>query len=223
MCERTIVVDNGSGSIYAGFAEEEDPISTFQNFTRIKKAGDRQTQYGDSCGDFSDAVKYRNFVDEITNGNVKINYPMERGIVVDWDGMEAVWSHTFSKVLNAKPEECNLLITEATMNPKPNREKMAQTLFEKFGFPAISIEQAGILPLYSAGLTTGVVLDCGDGVVETVPVWGGAHLFLTHNQLSIYIIKHILQFILISWSACLVVIIIIIYCIISKRKPLTNV
>ncbi|OXA63796.1 actin-3 [Folsomia candida] len=173
MCERTIVVDNGSGSIYAGFAEEEDPISTFQNFTRIKKAGDRQTQYGDSCGDFSDAVKYRNFVDEITNGNVKINYPMERGIVVDWDGMEAVWSHTFSKVLNAKPEECNLLITEATMNPKPNREKMAQTLFEKFGFPAISIEQAGILPLYSAGLTTGVVLDCGDGVVETVPVWGG--------------------------------------------------
>jgi len=171
MADKTLVIDNGTGTIYAGLAEEEDPISVFYNLIGDTKAPSPRRNV--NFIDFSDAKKYSGFVNSVKNGDLKISYPMEHGAIVDWDGMELIWDYTFDTALGVKPEECNLLITEAVMNSKPNREKMAHILFEKFNFPALYVSHSAILPLYSAGLTTGIVLDCGEGVVQTVPVWGG--------------------------------------------------
>jgi len=46
-------------------------------------------------------------------------------------------------------------------------------MFETFNVPALYIGIQAVLSLYSAGRTSGVVLDAGDGVTHTVPIYEG--------------------------------------------------
>jgi centractin len=66
-----------------------------------------------------------------------------------------------------------VLLTEAPINPKKNREHLAQLFFETFNVPALFLSIQAVLALYASGRTTGVVLDVGDGVSHTVPVYEG--------------------------------------------------
>jgi centractin len=65
------------------------------------------------------------------------------------------------------------LLTEAPLNPRTHRERAAQIFFETFNVPAMFISIQAVLALYASGRTTGVVLDVGDGVAHTVPVYEG--------------------------------------------------
>ena len=65
------------------------------------------------------------------------------------------------------------MLTEAPLNPKENRIKMAEMMFEKFEVPQIYVAIQAILSLYSTGATTGIVTDAGDGVSHIVPIYEG--------------------------------------------------
>merc|ERR1712054_67498 len=68
---------------------------------------------------------------------------------------------------------CGVLLTEAPMNPKDNRERMTQIMFEQFNVRRFYVAIQAVLSLCASGRTTGVVVDCGDGVSHTVPIYEG--------------------------------------------------
>lgn len=106
-------------------------------------------------------------------GLLRLSYPLEHGIVKDWDDMERIWQHVYSEELKIQSEEHPVLLTEAPLNPRANRQAAAQLMFETFNVPALYISIQAVLALYSSGRTTGMVLDSGDGVTHAVPVYGG--------------------------------------------------
>jgi actin-related protein len=106
-------------------------------------------------------------------GVLNLTYPIERGIVTNWDDMEKIWHHTFYNELNVKPEDHRVLLTEVPLNPKANRERMAKIMFETFGVSAIYVENPAVLSVYTSGRTTGCVLDSGDAVTHLVPIYEG--------------------------------------------------
>lgn len=67
---------------------------------------------------------------------MKLNYPIEHGVITNWDDMEQLWRHIFDQ-LKVSAKEHPILLTEPPLNPYNNRIKTADIFFEKFGAPKI--------------------------------------------------------------------------------------
>ena len=102
--------------------------------------------------------------------------PVENGIVTRWDDMEQLWRHCYFTELGVDPRDSSCLVTEAPLNPKPNREKTTQIFFESFDVPQFYLCCQSVLSLYASGVTTGVVLDCGYNVTHAVAIYEGYYL-----------------------------------------------
>ncbi|XP_075510867.1 actin-related protein 2-like isoform X10 [Primulina tabacum] len=169
MDHRNVVVcDNGTGYVKCGFASENFPTSVFpcvvgRPMLRYEESLLEQEitdiLVGDAC------LKWRHQLD--------ISYPVNNGIVQNWDDMEHVWDHAFFSELKVDPAQCKIFLTDPPLNPSKNREKMVEVMFEKYNFAGVFIQIQAVLTLYAQGLLTGLVIDSGDGVTHVVPVVDG--------------------------------------------------
>ena len=164
-----VVCDNGTGFVKVGYAGRNFPESVFPSMVgrpQITAATEsvEGTELKDiMVGDEAAAVRFA----------LNLNYPVENGIVRDWDDMEHLWNYSFFDKMSIDPRDHKIMLTEAPLNPKNNRKKTIQTMFEKYGFNGAHMSIQAMLVLYAQGLLTGVVVDSGDGVTHVVPVYDG--------------------------------------------------
>ncbi|KAI5797480.1 actin family [Peziza echinospora] len=166
MADAPIVLDGGTGFLKVGYAGQNFPAHQFPSIVGrpILRAEERS---GDMVikdimmGDEAAAVRTM----------LQITYPMENGIITRWDDMVNLWDYTFTEKLQIDPTGRKILLTEPPMNPLSNREKMCEVMFERYGFGGVYVAIQAVLALYAQGLSSGVVVDSGDGVTHVVPVY----------------------------------------------------
>ena len=186
---KAMVIDNGSGMCKAGFSGEQQPRTVFPEIVGRPKnpgvligIGQKEVYIGEEA--------------QQRRGVLKLSYPIEHGIVKNTDEMQQIWYHTIYNELRVDPQEYGALLTEAPLNPKVNREKMTQVFFETFKCPYFYVSIQAVLSLYAAGRTTGIVVDSGDGVTHTVPIYEGysiphavLKMMLAGRDLTQYLLK----------------------------------
>uniref|UniRef100_A0A4W6E3Q7 Actin-related protein 2 n=1 Tax=Lates calcarifer TaxID=8187 RepID=A0A4W6E3Q7_LATCA len=198
---RVVVCDNGTGFVKCGYAGSNFPEHIFpalvgrpiiRSTAKVGNIEIKDLMVGDEASELRSMLE--------------VNYPMENGIVRNWDDMKHLWDYTFGpEKLDIDSRSCKILLTEPPMNPTKNREKIIevwdsgpgqtsfppvfslkclcnvvflcfQVMFETYQFTGVYIAIQAVLTLYAQGLLTGVVVDSGDGVTHICPVYEGFSL-----------------------------------------------
>ncbi|TGO29724.1 hypothetical protein BPAE_0012g00790 [Botrytis paeoniae] len=180
MAEPPIVLDGGTGFLKVGYAAQNFPEFQYPSIVgrpilRSEEKGDDGMVIKDiMCGDEAAAARTM----------LQVSYPMENGIVKKWDDMQHLWDYTFYEKMKVDPTGRKILLTEPPMNPLKNREQMCEVMFERYQFGGVYVAIQAVLALYAQGtfilsiarravcsLSSGVVVDSGDGVTHIVPVY----------------------------------------------------
>eukprot|EP01083_Nonionella_stella_P058593 153426_1 len=186
---RYIIVDNGSASIKAGFGGDDAPRAIFPTVCgnlkpeiSINKSSAKHIYVGDEVHAKREILQSRR--------------PIQQGIVTNWNDMEHVWRHTFGAELRIDTGSFGVFMTEPPLNPKANRERMTQIMFETFYFGGCYIGNSAVLSLYASGRVTGIVCECGGEKTHIVPIYEGHYLphatlkmDLGGDQLTQYLIR----------------------------------
>ncbi|KAJ5070720.1 actin [Anaeramoeba ignava] len=184
-----LVVDNGSYLTKAGFAGDDAPRAVFSTIIGRPKhygimigMGQKDTYIGDEA--------------QSKRGILTITYPIENGIIQNFDDIQRIWHHTFYNELCISPDYHPVLLSDVSLNPKINKEKITQIMFETFDIPSLYLENQAFLSLISNGKTTGIVVEMGGGVIQIVPIYQGFILSdsivkfnLTGRKITDYLIK----------------------------------
>ncbi|XP_069118632.1 actin-related protein 2 [Argopecten irradians] len=192
---KVVVCDNGTGFVKCGYAGANFPAHIFPSL--VGRPIIRSAEKHDNI-----EIKDLMIGDEASQlrAMLEVNYPMENGMVRNWEDMEHLYNYTFGpEKLDLDARNTKILLTEPPMNPTKNRERMIEYMFEKYEFAGVYIAIQAVLTLYAQGLLTGVVVDSGDGVTHICPVYEGfalphltKRLDIAGRDITKYLIKLLL-------------------------------
>ena len=188
-----VVIDNGTGFIKAGFSGQDLPrliiptvVGEQTEQPDMSQVANAQNQSNDileekktySFGNAALAEKQKG------NKDFKLSEPIVRGQIEDWDSMEKMWSHIFDE-LNLETKNVNVLMTDSPFNKKENRQQMAEILFEHFKVKSLAVMNTAALSMYSTGKVSGLIVESGEGLSYTVPIFEG--YALPHAQIELQV------------------------------------
>jgi len=167
MADKTIVLDAGSGHTKIGWADSDIPQLIYASVVG------RPLLRGNSKVDGLE-IKEIMIGEEARRARavLELNYPIESGIVQDWNDMKELWNYGF-KTIGAKPKENKILLTEPVMSSKKSREKQLELAFEQYMFSGAQIQIQALLSAFSEGRLTATILDSGDSLSYVVPIVEG--------------------------------------------------
>lgn len=161
-----IIIDNGSGKLKAGFADDDSPKCIFPTVIGVPKAP------GILVG--MDQKDYYVGKEALSKKQVlNLTEPIQHGLIVELDDMFNIWNHLMNNELRVSPEDHKIFMTEPPKNPKANRTALTKKMFEEFHVNKFYLQNQAVLSLYASGKTTGTVVDWGYGISHTVPIYEG--------------------------------------------------
>jgi actin-related protein len=174
-----IILDIGSAYTKVGFAGESGPRYMFPTITGTEKyktvmvdVDARNVYVG------SDAMKMR--------GVLKINHPIERSTITDWDDWYQILNHAFYTLLRIEnPQNYPILYVEPPFQQNDVKEYIARVMFETHQFQSVIMVPSPILSCFSVGLTTGFVIESGDGITWIVPIINGQIMYQAVQRLNL--------------------------------------
>lgn len=103
---------------------------------------------------------------------IEVVEPYERGLVVNWSALEALWRHILFTEFKIKRHrnECPVILTLPAFWSKYYHERVAQMFFERFNVPALYILDQPLAELYAVGQLSGIVVDIGWEKTDITPV-----------------------------------------------------
>lgn len=166
--DHAVVVDIGSCRTRVGFSGDDAPRLDMPTVVSAGNDG--------SMDCFTKAYKNRE--------TVPIQPVLERGIVKNWEGMERLLGHLDNLLGISKDPNTPLLLSEAALVPREQREELVKILFEKHHVSGLYFASSPVLSIYASGRTSGMVVEMGHGTCHTVPIFEGFGLFHSILQMD---------------------------------------
>ena len=158
--QRIVVIDNGSYKLKCGYAGDEYPIS--YRSTVIYESKLKSTH---------NAIGTTSILGP--NGLRQLKRPMEHRYKPDYDGLEQIWRKTFDETLKIDTRERDVIMTEVSLNPKINREKTCEIMFEEFDIGRFFLGNQSVFSLFATGSESGIVINSGFEATNVVPIVDG--------------------------------------------------
>jgi len=169
LTSQPVVIDLGTHSLKAGFGGEDRPAVALRAVV-----GRPKLPRVVAGGALADADAFVGRRAEEHRGALRLSHALARGAVASWADLEVLWAALYdAQHLKASAAAHPVLLAEAPLTPRAQRERCAQVLFEQLQVPALHCCPSPPLALYATGRTTGLVLDVGEGAAHATPIYEG--------------------------------------------------
>ncbi len=163
--EQTIIIDIGEGSTKVGFAGKEKPTIIFPTVTGKPK-------YQQMTGIKTQEI-YVGKDTKRMRGVLKLDYPVKRGVIMDWNQYYAILNHIFYDVLRVDSRNCNVIYIVPPLTPPETIQYYARVLFETHQCKSVAMIDSATTAIFSIGETTGLSIELGCGLTHVTPVIKG--------------------------------------------------